>query len=39
MPNDVKTQFSRYVKMLEGKGKPLTKDEWAENYWSQFPEQ
>lgn len=38
MPRDVQKQFERYAKMLQGKGKPLTKEEWAENYWSQFQE-
>jgi hypothetical protein len=35
MPAEVKQQFARYAKMLEGKGKPLTKDEWAAAYWEQ----
>ena len=32
LPNDAKQQFHRYKKMLEGKGKPLTEQEWADNY-------
>lgn len=38
MPADSKQQFDRYAKMLAGKGKPLTKEEWAAEYWAQFPE-
>lgn len=29
LPADSKTQFRRYKKMLEGKGKPITEEEWA----------
>jgi hypothetical protein len=38
MPRDSKDAFTRYVRLLEGKGKPLTKEEWAATYWDQFPE-
>lgn len=33
MPADVKAQFERQRKMLEGKGDPLTKEEFASYYW------
>ena len=33
MPQESKVAFARYVKQLEGRGKPLTKDEWAQYYW------
>ena len=36
MPKESKDAYARYAKMLEGKGAPLTKDEWATNYWGQF---
>ena len=36
MPKESKDAYVRYAKMLEGKGAPLTKDEWATNYWGQF---
>lgn len=36
MPKDSKDAFGRYVKMLAGKGDPLTKDEWATSYWEQY---
>jgi hypothetical protein len=36
MPRDSQEQFQRYSKMLAGKGKPLTKEEWAKSYWDQF---
>ena len=36
MPADSKAAYVRYSKQLEGKGKPLTKDEWAASYWAQF---
>lgn len=39
MPADVRKQFDRQVKMLEGKGPPLTKDEFASYYWEQFPDE
>lgn len=38
MPKESKDAYGRYAKQLEGKGKPLTKDEWSESYWSQFQE-
>lgn len=38
MPKDSKDAYTRYAKQLEGKGKPLTKEEWAADYWSQFQE-
>jgi hypothetical protein len=34
MPKDSKDEYARYAKLLEGKGKPLTKDEWAADYWA-----
>lgn len=33
MPAEAKAAFARYAKMLEGKGKPLTKEEYATEYW------
>lgn len=36
MPQDSKDQYTRYVKVLDGKGAPLTKEEWAADYWAQF---
>lgn len=38
MPQEAKSAFARYKKMLDGKGKPLTEAEYAENYWAQFEE-
>lgn len=38
MPKESKDQFARYAKSLDGKGKPLTKEEWAGDYWAQFEE-
>lgn len=38
MPVESKQAYTRYAKMLAGKGEPLTKDEWATDYWSQFEE-
>lgn len=38
MPADVKQQYQRTLKMLDGKGPPLSKDDFAEYYWEQFPE-
>lgn len=38
MPQDSKDAFGRYKQMLAGKGKPLTEEEWATNYWAQFAE-
>ena len=32
LPADAKREFERYSKMLAGKGKPLTKEEWAASY-------
>lgn len=32
LPADAKMQFERYSKALNGKGKPLTKEEWAQSY-------
>jgi hypothetical protein len=36
MPKESKDAYVRYAKMLEGKGDPLKKEEWAETYWAQF---
>ena len=38
MPKDSRDQYVKYAKMIEAKpgAKPLTKAEWAENYWAQF---
>lgn len=36
MPKDAKDAYQRYAKMLEGKGAPLTKEEYAKDYWAQF---
>lgn len=36
MPRDSKQAYERYSKQLAGKGDPLTKEEWARDYWSQF---
>ncbi len=33
LPGEVKTQYERWRKQLEGRGKPLTKEEFAKNYW------
>lgn len=38
MPKESRDAFVRYAKQLDGKGKPLTKEEWAASYWSQFEE-
>ena len=38
MPRESKEAYTKYAKMLTGKGEPLTKDEWATDYWSQFEE-
>ena len=38
LPPDVKRQYDRQAKMLEGKGDPFTKDEFARYYWEQFEE-
>jgi hypothetical protein len=37
MPRDVQAQYERQRKMLEGKGDPFTKDEFAEYYWENEP--
>lgn len=36
MPQASKDAYGRYAKLLEGKGAPLTKEEWATDYWSQY---
>lgn len=36
MPQASKDAYTRYARLLEGKGQPLTKDEWATDYWSQY---
>lgn len=36
MPKDSKDAYLKYVKILDGKGAPLTKEEWAGTYWGQF---
>lgn len=33
MPQESKQEYQRYLKVLDGKGKPLTKEEWAQYYW------
>ncbi len=33
MPPDVRSQYDRQRKMLEGKGEPLTREEFASYYW------
>jgi hypothetical protein len=33
MPPDVRAQYDRQRKMLEGKGEPLTREEFAGYYW------
>jgi hypothetical protein len=33
MPRDVQAQYERQRRMLEGKGEPLTKEEFASYYW------
>jgi hypothetical protein len=38
MPRDVQQEFERQRRMFEGKGDPLTKEEFATNYWEQEPE-
>jgi hypothetical protein len=38
MPQESKTAYVKYKKMLEGHGEPLSEHEWAEDYWSQFPD-
>ena len=39
MPQAAKAQFDKWARALEGKGKPLTKEEFATNYWSQFEDE
>jgi len=36
IPKESKDAYAKYSRMLDGKGKPLTKEEWAADYWSQF---
>ena len=38
MPKESKDAFHRYSKQMEGRGKPLSKEEWAGTYWEQFQE-
>lgn len=38
MPRESKEAYTKYAKAMAGKGKPLTKDEWAGDYWAQFEE-
>ena len=38
MPPDVRQQYDRQRKMLEGKGEPLTREEFANYYWETVPE-
>jgi hypothetical protein len=38
MPPEVKAQYERQKKMLDGKGDPLTKEEFAAYYFEQEPE-
>ena len=38
MPDDVKRQFEKEKRMLQGKGDALSKEEFATYYWEQFPE-
>ncbi|WP_041249580.1 hypothetical protein [Gluconacetobacter diazotrophicus] len=33
LPAEVRREYDRYARALSGKGKPLTKDEWAGYYW------
>jgi hypothetical protein len=35
LPKEAKDQFERWAKMVGAKGKPLTKQEFADNYWEQ----
>jgi hypothetical protein len=39
MPANVRAQYAKEVRALDGKGKPLTKEEFAEYYFEQFPEE
>lgn len=38
MPENVKAQYEKERRVLEGKGQPLSKEEYASYYWEQFPE-
>lgn len=33
LPAEVRKEYDRYSRVLAGKGKPLTKEEWAGYYW------
>ncbi|GAA4478326.1 hypothetical protein [Gluconacetobacter asukensis] len=33
LPAEARREYDRYARALAGKGKPLTKDEWAGYYW------
>lgn len=37
MPGEVRQQYERQRRMLEGKGEPLTREEFARFYWEQEP--
>lgn len=38
MPQESKVAYAKYKRMLEGHGEPLTEQEWADDYWAQFPD-
>lgn len=38
MPDNVKAQYDKERRVLDGKGQPLSKEEYASYYWEQFPE-
>lgn len=38
MPDNVRAQYEKEKRVLDGKGQPLTKEEYASYYWEQFPE-
>ena len=38
MPKEAKVAYEKYRKQLEGKGEPLTKQEYAQYYFEQFPD-
>jgi len=38
MPDDVKRQYEKEKRALQGKGEPLSKEEFATYYWEQFEE-
>jgi hypothetical protein len=38
MPASAKQQYERWKTMLQGKGEPLTREEFANNYWEQYQE-